>query len=738
MKRAARLAASGLLGTVALLVLLRPDAQDPLRLTAALLPLLVAGFAALRDADGEVRASGRGTRLATLAAVAGWGVLAVGCRYLALPHAEPVVAAAGALLLAGWLVRQLPELLRRLAGAGERLPPRVFFLLPLLVSIAVLPWIQTRHVPNGDEPYNLLMVHSMAFDGDIDLADNYADGDALSFLPHPIEPQQDDPRGEGGEIYSRHSPAVPLLFFLPYRLAGRTGAALVMLVLAAATAWAGLALARELHPRRHRGQLLAWAALAFASPLAMYAYRFWNEVPAALCLTLASVLILRRRSARPPGIRYLLGMALLLGYPVLVKLRFGLVSAPLAALSWWRSGRRWKPAAAVGAVLLALGAAAVTLNVAQYGRIFGKNDPRTLDLLQYPLDRWPKAVAGTFLDGAFGLAPSSPIWLLLLPAVALTLIRRPASRGLLLVWVPYFLALLPRSNSFNQFGPPFRYAVAVLPTLAACLVPALEDRRGSVRTVARALAAVTLVLAIVWIVQPEWTVDRVTGTTHLIDRLELLTRSDVGRLFPSYQRVRTAAWVWAGVVVALSACWRWWPARPRRRGFAAPLVLLVAAAAAWTATHAPTRQVDLEDRWIEHDGGEEHPGPWDPLAQPRAWKLAPGEAVRIPAIPGGPILRPALRLRRLDDAGREVAIEISAEDGRVLATWSDELVPPHQWHWVTLPPVALPARRPVELTLRAVAPGHRDPRRQGKPGAVALDRAVFEWAPEPAAANATP
>lgn len=713
-RRAIGLAASGLLGTLTLLILLAPEAENPLRLTASLLPLLVSGFAAL--GQGNRGHSSPASRASWLVAVTGWGVLAIAWRHLALPHAATAVAAAGVLLLVGWLATQLPCLLRRLAGTGNALPPRVFFLLPFLVYLSALPWLQNRHTPGGDEPYFLLVAHSIAYDRDIDLANNYADGDALAFLPRSLEPQAGDPVGDEGQVYSRHPPAVPLLLALPYRLGGRTGATLVMMVLAAGVAWAGLALARELHPRRHRGQLLAWLVLAFCSPLAMYSYRFWAEVPATFGLTLASVVILRGQRERLPGIAFLLGLAFLLAYPVLIKLRFTLVSVPLAALVWWRTsrrwpaGRRWRLAVPVGAVLLIIGTAVVVLNLAQFDQVLGMNSLRALDLRRYPVDDWLTGLTGQFLDGAFGLAAAYPVWLFLLPALVLTVRRRPLSRGLLLAWVPYFLVLLPRSNAFGQFAPPFRYALAVLPVLAACMVPALEDRRASVRAITRALAGLTVVLAIVWTVQPEWTVHRVTGTTHLIDRLQLVTHSDIGRLFPSYLRVRTAAWVWAGMVLLLAACWRWWPARSRHRGFAAPLLLLATACIAWTASHAPTRTVELEDSWVEHHGGKELPEPWKPWAQPRAWRLAPGDSVRIPVIPGGPVLRPSLRLAHAGKAGQPVALELVADDGRVLRYWSDELDPRPFWQWKTLPSVALSVERPVGLTIRAVEPPRADPR----------------------------
>ncbi len=64
--------------------------------------------------------------------------------------------------------------------------------------------------PDGDEPYYLLLTHSLADDGDVDLADEYREAAWRSFTTVPVAPQPGDPTGTHGEIYSRHSALLPL------------------------------------------------------------------------------------------------------------------------------------------------------------------------------------------------------------------------------------------------------------------------------------------------------------------------------------------------------------------------------------------------------------------------------------------------------------------------------------------------------------------------------------------------
>ena len=49
---------------------------------------------------------------------------------------------------------------------GLEKPAWPYFLLPLVVYLAILPWSTAQRPPDGDEPYYLLLTHSLAYDGD--------------------------------------------------------------------------------------------------------------------------------------------------------------------------------------------------------------------------------------------------------------------------------------------------------------------------------------------------------------------------------------------------------------------------------------------------------------------------------------------------------------------------------------------------------------------------------------------
>ncbi|MFP5286126.1 MAG: hypothetical protein ACLGI9_10350, partial [Thermoanaerobaculia bacterium] len=252
-----------------------PD--DPFRGTLLILPLLLLGFSwvhrrAVRQGARPLSQAGTVAELAALGLLV---LLVLARAHLNLGRAEEAIAAGLALLLACRVARQARAFRPLL---GERLPdhlPAVFFLLPLIAYVAVLPWSTAHRQPDGDEPWYLLITHSLAYDFDSDLTDNYAREDWRHFMDRPIQPQPGDPVGPEGELYSRHNEALPLALAPAYRLGGKTGALAMMAAFTAALAWATLRLVRRYFPDHPGEALAAWAIFAFAPPVLLYATQVW-------------------------------------------------------------------------------------------------------------------------------------------------------------------------------------------------------------------------------------------------------------------------------------------------------------------------------------------------------------------------------------------------------------------------------------------------------------------------------
>ncbi len=729
MKHAARITAFELAGAAAAAAALwhvLPLAPgDAFRSSLAVMPLAVA---ALRGVERfGVRAGGRrgkrragGVEAVLLAALV---ALVLHRHRLGLTVTDGFLAAGLVVLLAHRVGRLLLGLRPAL---GSRLPSRpsaVFFWLPLVVYLSLQPWMAEHRQPDGDEPYYLLLSHSLAYDFDTELANNYAAEDSQRFMDRALEPQPGDPRGAGGEVRSRHAPLLPLLLAPAYRIGGRPGAMTMMAILTAALAWMFLRLAHHYAPGSPGAALWVYAVFALAPPLLLYSYQIWIEVPAALLLAVALERIpaLLHRSRWSALELFSLGLPLAL-LPLL-KLRLGLLAAPLLLLAW----RRIRPGKlGMGVLLGVLGSTLgglLAYNWMRFGNPLKMHSLAELSVLSSPLGDYARGAVGMFYDCAFGLFAGAPLWMLLLPALWHLLRHRdPLLTDLAVVSLPYFVALSPRFEWYGGWSPPFRYPLALLPLLALALVPLLALRhRPGLRWLLTVLGILTAMLTLIWVLAPGWTFNFADGRTLLLDELARRLGADVARFFPSTVRPRAATWAWvaASLLLVPLALWRGRPGRRRWRprrlaGFATVLALI--AALPLLAHRWPSRRIELEDSFVSKRGGSAYPDPWV-TQRPRyrgAWKVVSHSRLVAPVVAGGETVRLRLTVRFL---GQRVANSLRiAAGGETLATC---FVERGGWREIELGPFAWPAGAPLVIA------GSRSP--PGEAGAIAVDRVDLLW-----------
>ncbi|HTQ79595.1 MAG TPA: hypothetical protein VMM92_06340 [Thermoanaerobaculia bacterium] len=731
-----RLAAAGL-ADLLLWRLLPLAPSDPFRGTLLLLPWLLLGAAEI--ARATVRQGGRrlsqGGTAGEFVALGSLVLLTLLRSHLGLRRGDAVLAAAFLLLLAHRVARQAVALRPLLGSALPDRPPALFFWLPLLAYLAVLPWSASHRQPDGDEPYNLLITHSLAYDFDADLTNNYAQGDWRFFMNRPIGPQPGDPVGPHGELYSRHNDLLPMALAPAYRVAGKAGALATMAALAAALAWLTLRLARHYSRERPGEALGMWALLAFAPPLLLYATEIWVEVPA----TLLTVLALDRILALPdrPGggqapwrVRDGLGILLPILLLPLVKIRFMLISGPLAVLGWWYGGRRKRAAILLGLLLVAIAGGILLYNTLLYSNPLKIHSWEEVEPYQHRPVNFALGLSGLLWDAAFGLFACAPLWLLTLPAAGLLLARRRWSLPvhLTLLFTSYLLVVLPRIEWYGGWSPPFRYGLVMLPLLAVALPPLLAQRdRPGARGLLAGLGALTLALALLWIVEPGWTYNFAHGRTYLLDHLSERLGEDIIRFFPSSLRPRTATWAWPLATLLLLPLLWWLPGR-RRAGVAVSLLgiaglLGLAAALPRVAARTPTTVVEFEDPTVAKSGGHLHPDLWV-IERPRyrgGWVLRVEERLTTPVLPasGKRRVRLSLEAELIRNQPVPYTLDIRAGD-LLLGQWT-----PRQsrtWQRITLGPFIWPAGQPLVLAAHGEHP-------KGELNGAILDRMELQWVP---------
>ncbi len=669
---------------------------------------------------------------------------------LGWPQTEMLWATVLLVMLGVLLLAWIPALRRHLAR-GPHSPSWVFFLLPLLAHAAILPWALDHRQPDGDEPYYLLLSHSLSRDLDVELSNNYRDESRRHFMDRALEPQPGDPHTADGRIYSRHNALLPLAVAPFYALGGRLGAALAMALMTAALAWWTLRVALLLWPSHGSGALIAWAVLAFAPPSTIYSHQLWVEIPAALLLIVAVHGLARLRAhetalgfdqplgkadlGRPMWIALQIAAAVIL-LPLL-KMRFLLVATPIALLACWLLRRRIRLISGLALATASLLTALLAFNAWRYGNPLKMYSSAEWRLFLSPPADYARGAFGMFYDCAFGLFAVAPIWCLILPAAYLLIrCRDPFLPWLITLTAPYLLALAPRLEWYGGWSPPFRYPLVCLPLLALCLVPLLQRRPLGLRLLIGCLGTFTALLSIFWLVVPGWTYHLADGSNHLLHRLGWMLQTDFARLFPSTVRPRpaTAIWILASCLLIPFAFWTGKPwRRGRTHGQAGPRGLLrlqkaglmrlalagpmiVAVALPLLANSLPTRVIHWEDDWVARKKGRLEPERWTPARPTKvgAWMIPARGELRAQVVPGGEQVKIRLIARR-EKLGPET-IHLYADDQELAALPVKKFV-----FWETLETDVL--RWPPGATLSLRCP-------TGPPGAdvgIMVDRTELDW-----------
>lgn len=621
--------------------------------------------------------------------------------------------------LAVWCL--LPVMVRELGKKPRWWFDDAFFVVPLLIYLGLLVVVAPARAPDGDEPYYLLLAHSLVDDLDVDLADEYAERSYEAFLDRDLEPQPGDPVSPDGAQWSRHNALLPILLAPGYALAGRTGALVIMAVLAALLAARMARWCAELS--RPSAAVLAWAVGALTPPVLIYAHQVWVEIPAALCVVIALERLTALERRDDTDWRAVLWIVVPLAVLPLFKFRFLLVAVPIFALAVWRleTHRRWL--LRLAAIPMALVLAVLALNMARYGHPLKLNRLDQLWVFDRPPIDLAHGLFGLFFDAPFGLFAVAPIWLLLIPAVVVALRRRPDVAWMAaLVTAPTLVLTADRLEWYGAWAPPFRYGVVLVPVLAVLLaVLFAERRRPGIRAAIAALLPVTFVLWIIWVLEPSQTYHLADGGHRLVERLATQREVDLVRLVPSMVRPRPATWVWPLVTIVVMAL-AIVPRRPRRwAGTLGTVVLcLVIGTGLLAGSHLPTRVIEAEDAWVRHQRGRLYPQKWT-MERPRyrgGWTLVHHTGFSAPVIPGGESVLLEIDVRYVDEAPGErldMIVSVDRDEVHVWPATGDRV-----WQTVTVGPIDWPDDARLAIHARSATEA-------GQVNGVIVDQVRLRW-----------
>jgi len=430
----------------------------------------------------------------------------------------------------------------------------------------------------------MMIAHSLAFDGDLDMANDYADKTNIVTGGKDIGGNHVRP-GRGGIVRPVHDVGMPLLWTPYYAVAYRIAEAstrllpaglrrrarldpwivlrqLISLSMIVVTAF----LARAFFDLTLRlsGLVLTSAAAtllwALSPPVLTHGYVFFTEVPTALAALLAYRLVADADDvsrARVVAAGALSGLLLTL-HVRNVGLTMGL--ALVAALRL-RGDRVRLVAFAVPVVLAALGRALLTLHLwgtfvttphAAWGPWTG--------LAAQALEMSHRGMAILF-DQEHGLLLWAPLYLLA-PVGWLLLLRRSRRRAveLLVIGACYLLpVLVPAVNPHGWQGgwsPAARFLVPVAPMLGAPIVLAMDEARLRLLSIPVVLAQISL--DVLFWSRPMLTWSEASGTAPFLPSVGL---GDLASWLPSWQRAPGQALAVSTVALVAWAAVSLWGAR---------------------------------------------------------------------------------------------------------------------------------------------------------------------------------
>ena len=373
---------------------------------------------------------------------------------------------------------------------------------------------------SGDEPHYLAMAHSIAFDGDLDLANNYGADEPLvggGVLP----PEAHVRPGVGGTARPVHDIGLPLLFAPYVRIAVPLTNALTRIVPEAALRRARLnppVLYRHLLSlammvltailaglmfdafvalgASTRAALGTAALLTLSPPLLIFSVLFFTELLSAL-LCFVVFFRISLRDVRGTAQWWWLGGVT--GFLFLLHARNIGLTVPLTALALHRlrdrSRRHEALAFAAGAAMLV--SVRVVVNYVFWGALVSGPHAR--------FGGWPgwanlvgestMRLIGLLVDQEFGLLTYAPVYVLAIwGAVSLIRTRRALAMSVFLIVGSYVaLIVCPLTNVHGWSGgwnPAARFLTPIVPLLGLSVF-------ASLRTVPRPLAIAVVTLQIV-------------------------------------------------------------------------------------------------------------------------------------------------------------------------------------------------------------------------------------------------
>lgn len=497
-----------------------------------------------------------------------------------------------ALVYVIFLLCRMAELLffasQNAASTAVRLP-MIVFAAAFIVYGGIAPWMALASTPQGDEVHFMVLAHSLAFDHDFDIGDNYANGDYKEEYPPPppgemrgypyasmerdnlvyVPHEPHVVRDAHGQLMLEHDPGFPMLLVPGYALDKREGALFTISLIGAVGAVGIFELATLLGAGTPQA-LLTVVLFCFACP-------FWTHTQAAFADiagatgSLWIVLQLFRYRRREDN-RYLLLAGLLIAILPWLNIRYWSLAGPaFLLLNAWVLHREWGRWARVVEKMALLGIPSLVglccfaLFDKHFFNTYLPNKSMLLYNQMYPqFGRQPlRGFFGILFDQSYGLLPVAPIYIAAFAGMIVLLRRdRWGFWALLLPALGYVPFISTSKIWFGGWCAPGRLVMSAVLPMVPCAALVLNRK---VRWIVAGLAAWSLFVAALFTVNPFLRMPSVWELYQMGMLVEFFhdhVRTPIYSIlsvYPNMMLARTQDWLrsWLWLVAFSFGAWAW-------------------------------------------------------------------------------------------------------------------------------------------------------------------------------------
>jgi hypothetical protein len=388
-------------------------------------------------------------------------------------------------------------------------------------------WFNYANHPTGDEPAYMLTAHSIIFDRDLDLKNNYGNNDYKRFYEKELKPQTSD-IVRGGKIFSYHPAMFSLLIAPFYFIAGRIGITILMNVLSALFVAMIFYFLYRVFEDKKTAVIIA-AVTGLSMPVLAQSNAISGDIITGLFLVSEYVIVKYHRER-------VFVFSFLMAAAIWMHVKAIPVCACLSLLYVVYNRKEFKKIILFLSIQLANTAAFLIFNYLTYDVVISSYTgpgQTVADLLSTNI---LKGAAAFFFDRQLGLFAYSPVFVLIISGFYYMIkTRRVELLESTLIVMPYF-GLISMINNLGGGSSSPRYLVPILFYFSMLLSAALREIRSNIpKYIYLALVFYGLVLSAVICLIPWFRWDRPTGENNMLVILSKYSHINFTGIFPSFQ-----------------------------------------------------------------------------------------------------------------------------------------------------------------------------------------------------------